>query len=169
MCKRYCYRGLTCVFNSIPMKKTLVIIAVMVFSQRVFSQDRMTPESLWKLGRVSAVGISADGKSLEYSVSTPSMADNKISSKQYRIPVAGGPAVDITGTETLVKKKDTSPDGKFNVTLQDVKIKKVAGKDFYPESISDGCCRVKNSSSPFVPSSHMKIANVPGRSNTVSG
>ena len=110
-----------------------MIIAVVLFSQGGFSQDRMTPESLWKLGRVSAIGVSADGKSLEYSVSTPSMSENKITRKQYRIPVAGGPAVDITGVETLVKKKDISPDGKFTVTLQDVKIKKVEGKDFYPE------------------------------------
>lgn len=110
-----------------------MIIAVVVFSHPVFSQDRMTPESLWKLGRVSAIGISADGKSLEYSVGTPSMAENKINSKQHRMPISGGPAVDITGAESLVKKKDISPDGKFKVILQEVKVKKVSGKDFYPE------------------------------------
>ena len=42
------------------------------------AQNLLTPEILWKLGRVSGKGISKDGKSVIYSVGTPDVAENKI-------------------------------------------------------------------------------------------
>jgi hypothetical protein len=35
------------------------------------AQNKITPELLWKLGRVSAMGLSKDGKFVVYAVSTP--------------------------------------------------------------------------------------------------
>ena len=43
------------------MKQSLVILFALFFSS-TFAQNRMTPELLWKLGRVSGLGISRDGK-----------------------------------------------------------------------------------------------------------
>lgn len=99
------------------------------------AQQILSPEALWKLGRVSAIGISKDGKSIIYKVATPSVEENKSNSKFYTIPVAGGNAVEIQENDTkdLVIDKNISPDGKYILSSQEVKTENVLGKDFYPE------------------------------------
>lgn len=102
------------------------------------AQNVMTPELLWKLGRVAALGISKDGKSIVYKVTVPSVEDNKSSSKFYTIPVGGGAVTEVTDYASLLKDKNVSPDGKFIVYNEEVKIDKVLGKDFYPELEKSG-------------------------------
>ena len=99
------------------------------------AQQILSPEALWKLGRVSAIGISKDGKSIVYKVATPSLEENKSNSKFYTIPVNGGNAVEIQENDTkdLVVDKNISPDGKYILSTQEVKTENVLGKDFYPE------------------------------------
>ncbi len=99
------------------------------------AQQILSPEALWKLGRVSAIGISKDGKSIVYKVATPSVEENKSKSKFYTIPVTGGNAVEIQENDTkdLVVDKNISPDGKYILSSQEVKTENVLGKDFYPE------------------------------------
>lgn len=99
------------------------------------AQQILSPEALWKLGRVSAIGISKDGKSIIYKVSTPSLEENKSNSKFYTIPVTGGNTVEIQENDTkdLVVDKNISPDGKYILSSQEVKTENVLGKDFYPE------------------------------------
>lgn len=99
------------------------------------AQEVLSPETLWKLGRVSVLGISKDKKSIVYKVSTPTVAENKSNSKFYTIPVNGGNAIEIqeTDTKNLVADKNVSPDGKYILSNQEVKTEKVLGKDFYPE------------------------------------
>lgn len=97
------------------------------------AQQKMTPELLWKLGRVSAQGITTDGKSIIYKVATPSVEENKSNSKYYIIPINGGAAKEITEYKQLLKDKYLSPDGKLQLTSKEVKVEKVNGKDFYPE------------------------------------
>ena len=102
-------------------------------SLNVVAQNVMSPELLWKLGRVTASGISKDGKNVVYSVSIPSIEENKSSSKFYTVPIIGGNATEVTDTKTLLLDKNISPDGKYNIYSQEVKIDKVHGKDYYPE------------------------------------
>jgi dipeptidyl aminopeptidase/acylaminoacyl peptidase len=97
------------------------------------AQNIMTPELLWKLGRVSPMGISKDGKNIIYKVTTPSVEENNAASKYYSIATDGGAAVEITDFKTPLKDKNISPDGKYTVYNEEVKIDKVHGKDFYPE------------------------------------
>lgn len=99
------------------------------------AQQAMTPELLWKLGRVSAMGISTDGKSIVYKVSTPDVEENKSNTKYYTIPVTGGSAteIDVAGSKSLVKDKYVSADGKWFLTSKEVKVNKVHGKDYYTE------------------------------------
>jgi len=116
------------------MKKLFFLtLAIMGMNAATNAQNLMTPELLWKLGRVSALGISKDGKNVIYKVSTPSVADNKSSSKYFSIPVNGGNATEILDYKTLLNDKNISPDGKFIVYHKEVKIDKILGKDFYPE------------------------------------
>lgn len=97
------------------------------------AQQTMTPELLWKLGRVSALGLSKDGKNVVYKVSTPSVEENKSNSKFYTIPVGGGAATEVKEYKELLKDKYVSPDGKLFLQHKEVKVDKVLGKDYYPE------------------------------------
>ena len=97
------------------------------------AQAPLTPETMWKLGRVSGVGISDDQQKIVFSVSTPDMANNKSNKKTYSISVDGGAATEITSSETLIKNSKTSADGKYLLEAADVKMRNVYGKDFYPD------------------------------------
>ena len=97
------------------------------------AQQTMTPELLWSLGRVSAVGISKDGKSIIYRVSTPQVGENKSDAKFYSIPVKGGTATTLEKTDGLVADKNLSADGKWLLESKEIKVEKVSGSDYYPE------------------------------------
>lgn len=97
------------------------------------AQEVMSPELLWKLGRLTALGISKDGKNIVFKVATPSVEDNKSNSKFYTIPLTGGKATEVTDTKELLKDKNISPDGLYLLSHQEVKVNSVLGKDVYPE------------------------------------
>ena len=99
------------------------------------AQQVLSPETLWKIGRVSPLGISKDGKVIVYKVATPSVEENKSNSKFYTIPVTGGNAVEVqeADTKNLVADKNVSPNGNYILSTQEVKTESVFGKDFYPE------------------------------------
>ena len=114
------------------MKKILFLI-LSIISLNTMAQNIMSPELLWKLGRVSVLGISKDTKNIVYKVSYPSVEENKSNSKYFTIPVSGGNAIEVTSTKDLLNDKNISPDGKYLVYNEEVKIDKVHGKDYYPE------------------------------------
>ncbi|WP_310595159.1 S9 family peptidase [Flavobacterium sp.] len=112
------------------MKK---IIFLTLIGLNAMAQNVMTPELLWKLDRISPLGISKDGKNIVYKVSTPSVAENKSNSKIYTLPISGGTPTEIKDTKSVLADKNVSPDGKYIVYNEEVKIDNVHGKDFYPE------------------------------------
>ena len=114
------------------MKKVL-LIPLLMMSLNAMAQNVMTPELLWKLGRVTPLGISKDGKNIVYKVATPSVQENKSDTKFYILPVNGGNPTEVKETKDLLKDKNISPDGKYIVYNEEVKIEKIHGKDFYPE------------------------------------
>ncbi|NGM74842.1 S9 family peptidase [Sphingobacterium sp. SGL-16] len=66
----------------------------------------MNAEDLWKLGRVSAEGLSADGSVLVYGVSNYSFEENKSEKNLFTIPLKGGDAKPFTtdlGSETVIE------------------------------------------------------------------
>lgn len=97
----------------------------------MLAQDVMTPEKLWELGRVSPVGITNDGNSVVYRVTTPLITTNDFISKTYMVSLSGGDPKEIEDHSTLVTDKNLSPDGKHLVYHQTVKLQKVLGKDYY--------------------------------------
>ena len=115
------------------MNKVACIIAVFFTLHLAQAQQTLTPEMLWKLGRVSPVGISKDQKSVVYTVGIPNVVENKINRKTYLVPIAGGPATEVVNKDELVKNDRLSPDGKFMLKAEDVKMRNVFGKDFYPD------------------------------------
>lgn len=95
-------------------------------------QNVMTPERLWQLGRVSAAGITSDGRQVIYRVSTPVLAENTSRTELFSVSIAGGSPQQINSTEGLLKDRNVSPDGKYRINVKEVKVQKVFGKDFYP-------------------------------------
>lgn len=114
------------------MKKIFFTIFTMI-SLSAIGQNIMSAETLWQLGRISPLGISNDSKNIIYKVTIPSVTENKSESKFYTVPVNGGPSKEITDYKILLKDKNISPDGKYIVYHEEVKINNVHGKDFYPE------------------------------------
>lgn len=114
------------------MKRILFSLTVLL-SFSASAQNKMTPELLWKLGRVSGLGISKDGRYLVYSVSTPNAAENKSSRKSFAIPLTGGDPIPVNNPDSMLLNEKISPDGKYMISSQEVKIKKLTGKENYAE------------------------------------
>jgi dipeptidyl aminopeptidase/acylaminoacyl peptidase len=119
--------------SKIFLYTALFFISVSAIGQNKSDSYRMTPELLWKLGRVSGLGVSKDGKYIVYSVSTPDADENKSKRKSFIIPVSGGDAKEISNPDSLLADKNISPDGRYRISSKDVKIKNITGKDHYPE------------------------------------
>ena len=114
------------------MKRASLSIVLLLNLYSAFAQNTMTPEALWQLGRVSAVGITKDGQQLIYRVSTPVISENKSTIKTYAMPLSGGAPKEIESLDGLLQDKHVSPDGKYRISVEEVKVQKVFGKDFYP-------------------------------------
>jgi dipeptidyl aminopeptidase/acylaminoacyl peptidase len=119
--------------KSIFAMKKILFTTLIMMSLNAMAQNVMTPELLWKLGRVTPLGLSKDGKNVVYKVSTPSIEENKSNSKFYTLSVNGGNPTEVKDTKEVLKDKNISPDGKYIVYNEEVKIDKVLGKDYYPE------------------------------------
>ncbi len=115
------------------MKYILFIAAFILCLPKAVAQDVMTPEKLWELGRVSAMGFSKDGNSVVYRVTTPSIFENNFSSKFYTVSLQGGEPKEVDNHKELYKNKNVSPDGKYILYHEEVKVNNVLGKDYYPE------------------------------------
>jgi len=115
------------------MKKLLVCSIAFICLAVSYGQNKMTPELLWKLGRVSGLGISKDGKYVLYSVSTPNAEENKSSKKTYAIPVNGGDAMVVSNADSMLNNEKISADGKYIISSEEIKVKNITGADTYPE------------------------------------
>src|SRR6266404_1792611 len=122
------------------MNKRIVSVCLLLAPLFVIAQNSlpagkagMSPELLWKLGRVTGLGISKDGKYVVYLVSTTDVLTNKSKKDSYIIPVTGGTAIGTNNPDSLLNKKNLSPDGKFMLSNKEVKVKKISGSDYYPE------------------------------------
>lgn len=93
----------------------------------------MTPEKLWELQRVSAVGLTEDGTKVIFTTRTYDVQENKSSSKTFVIPVKGGDPVQVSSYDSIYRDKHLSPSGKYKVIPKEVEVHPVTGQDFYPE------------------------------------
>lgn len=96
-------------------------------------QVGLTPEILWQLGRVSALGFSKDNNHLVYKVSTPKMEDNSFTSRYFMVNLTSGEHMDIEKPDEYLKNKNISPDGKYILSHKEVAVEKILGKDLYPD------------------------------------
>lgn len=81
--------------------KRLFIPLLLIGALQVNAQDHMTPELLWSLKKVSADGMSADGKSIYYSSRQTDVSTEKTATQRFLLNIADGS-----------KKEWTAPEGK---------------------------------------------------------
>ncbi len=115
------------------MKVALLIVVAGSIAVTVNAQQRLTPEQLWKLGRVSGIGLTKDKKAVIYSVGTPDMGENRIKRKNFALSLTGGEVIEISRPDSLLVNEKISPDGKYIISSVSVKVYEVTGADKYPD------------------------------------
>jgi len=79
----------------------------------------MQPEDLMQIRRISDPRISPDGKRIAYTLATPDLLQNKISSDIWYIPISGGASKQLTISPFDDHSPCWSPDGKTIAFLSD--------------------------------------------------
>lgn len=115
------------------MKHLFLFIYVLICITTAVAQNTLTAEMLWSLGRVSGTGITKDNAGVVFTVSTPQAAINKSNKKTYYISLQGGEAKLLPDSNNYVHNTRISPNGKYVLYAKEVKMRKVFGKDFYPQ------------------------------------
>ena len=118
------------------MKKHFITLATIMTLNGLQAQQPLTPEKLWQLHRVSAVGLSQDTQYVLLSVSTPNIAENTFSKEYYKLAVKGGVPIPISEDEIERATAKYNPNKKESLVKlihKEVKVAPVLGKDFYPD------------------------------------
>jgi len=103
------------------------------FGMQLSAQSPLTPEQLWSLDRVSALGMSTDGNYVVYKVSTPDVQQNKFNAKTFRVSLQSGNVEEVSDVKAILKNTKISPDGSHELYHDKVKIQKVLGSDIYSD------------------------------------
>lgn len=122
------------------MKQILLFLAVAI-STVSFAQNKMTPELLWKLGRIGGIGITKDKAYVVFVVNQPDIQGNISNNKYYKIPIGGGKGIEVEdAVDSILVNDKISPDGKYVLTTDEVQIKKVHSTDLYPDLPKANAC-----------------------------
>lgn len=108
-----------------------LLVFALLFTGLSAQADVFTPEHLWQVERVSALGLSQDKSHVFFKVTTPDVGANDFNSKVYKLPVTGGPALLSEAYEGLISDKNVSPDGTKKLFHKAVLVNEVTGKDRY--------------------------------------
>lgn len=115
------------------MKHFLLLTGFGICIFSLYAQNKLTPEQLWKFGRVSGMGLSKDKQYMIYSVSTPNITENKSARKFYMIAINGGESIEIKNTDSLLVDTKISSDGKYIISSNSVKLMDVKGSEKYSD------------------------------------
>ena len=88
------------------MRKTLITTFILLIAAGVFAQNRLTPEGLWDLARVSDPQISPDGKSVLYGITNYDLKANKGNRDLHLVPVLYDPENPSSGLSGRGKSQD---------------------------------------------------------------
>ncbi|MBD78845.1 MAG: S9 family peptidase [Crocinitomicaceae bacterium] len=95
--------------------KKLIAFSIAVLSFGItFSQSVMTPELLWKLGRVGSPILSNDGSTLYFTIRYYDLDSNKGQSQIYSISLEGGELNKLTDLKGGVGNLMIGPNGSLN-------------------------------------------------------
>ena len=109
----------------------LLALFLPLFSITGYAQSEViTPKKLWELGRVSAIGLSPDGDSVDYRVTLPQIDSNDFTTSYFRVAITGGDSRELSEAPDT---KKYSPDGQYLLYHKDVHIKKITAADRHPD------------------------------------
>ena len=91
----------------------------MIGSVVASAQEMLTPELLWKIGRVNLEDVSPDGKMAAYSVTRYDMAENKSAKTLYLVQIATGATTALTDSRLKSGDAQFTPDGQRVGFLRD--------------------------------------------------
>lgn len=112
------------------MKKTVYLFIAALAAFTHLRGQVMTPETLLKLGRVSALGLSEDENHLFYKVSTPNVDEDRFDSQIFRYSFADGTTLPVPEA-TGVRDKHISPDKTWKIETDRVKLDNVHGNEIH--------------------------------------
>ncbi len=92
-------------------KKSEPIIPDVELTAQEISNGVLTPEVLWKFGRVGGAEVSPDKQTILYTVTRYAMEANKGGTAFYTLPVSGGEPKEILGYQTGDFDPQWRPDG----------------------------------------------------------
>ncbi len=114
------------------MNRFILLIAIMGFSIATPAQNTMTPELLWKLKRLSPIGISDDGTRIIFSLTQYNAEANEKTTQHYTIATNGSTPTLIEDYTSIYTDKTLSPNKTHSIEIKKVKLEQVLGKDLYP-------------------------------------
>jgi dipeptidyl aminopeptidase/acylaminoacyl peptidase len=79
--------------------------------EQLASGGKFSPELMWRLGRISEVQVSPDGKTLLFGITRYNLAENKGNRDLYTLPSEGGEPVKITNLAGSELNARWKPDG----------------------------------------------------------
>lgn len=80
------------------MNRLFVILAFVFVASLSFSQQVLSPETLWKLKRLSGGKVSPDGKKVLYEIRTFSIEENKGNTDVFVYDLKKGTEFQVTNT-----------------------------------------------------------------------
>jgi len=105
------------------MKRTTIFYFVIILLLTPFiiaqSERPMTPEDLYKIKNVSGPQVSPDGEWIAYTISVPSLEENRYNSDIWLIPVSGGEPKQLTNSPESDHSPRWSPDAKQIAFISD--------------------------------------------------
>ena len=105
------------------MKSIIVSLIVAIFFLNPFvsaqSKRPMTPEDLYRIKKVSNPQVSPDGEWIAYTISVPSLEENRYNSDIWLIPVSGGEPKQLTNSPESDHSPRWSPYGKQIAFISD--------------------------------------------------
>lgn len=97
------------------------------------AQNVMTPETLWKVQRLSVLGTDKAQNDLYFKLKIPNIAENNFDTKFYKMPLLGGAISEIEEDDVKAVDKNISPDGKFKLYHDQVLLQAIKGSDAYKD------------------------------------
>lgn len=94
------------------IKKGIILLFVSVVTIVSYAQNRMTPELLWDLKRVSNIQVSPDNTLILFSIKEYDLKSNNGENNLYTVPVDGGDITKITNFDGGKYDAQWRPDGK---------------------------------------------------------
>ncbi len=94
------------------MKKLFLFILFIALIFDLNAQNKLTPEQMWKFGRVSDARLSPDGKTVLYGITYYDLAENKGNRDLFSVSTDGGSPIKLTDTKFNELNAVWRPDGK---------------------------------------------------------